>query len=118
MKFKVLSELQYEVRMPTTFIFNIQVSPGASQTILEENLSTDPSRPGRLKRYENLSTEPSRPERPPGGPTAPSRPERPPGGPRHRTKRSNVTGVLGGLTQLEEAEYLRTKKSGKVAGFF
>ncbi|MCW3090174.1 MAG: transglutaminase-like enzyme putative cysteine protease [Ferruginibacter sp.] len=42
MKFKVFSELQYEVRMPTTFIFNIQVSPTSSQTILEESLITDP----------------------------------------------------------------------------
>ncbi|MEP7143524.1 MAG: transglutaminase family protein [Ferruginibacter sp.] len=42
MKFKVFSELQYEVRIPTTFIFNIQVSPTSSQNILEENLETDP----------------------------------------------------------------------------
>ncbi|MEO5892062.1 MAG: transglutaminase family protein [Ferruginibacter sp.] len=42
MKFKVFSELQYEVRMPTTFIFNIQVSPTSSQTILEEELTIDP----------------------------------------------------------------------------
>ncbi|MBC7886780.1 MAG: transglutaminase family protein [Ferruginibacter sp.] len=42
MKFEVLSELQYEVMMPTTFIFNIQVSPSSSQTILEENLFTEP----------------------------------------------------------------------------
>src|SRR5436190_8195586 len=43
MKFKVSSELQYEVRIPTTFIFNIQVAPSASQDILEESLVTDPA---------------------------------------------------------------------------
>lgn len=42
MKFQVYSELQYEVSLPTTFIFNIQVSPSSSQTILEEALVIDP----------------------------------------------------------------------------
>jgi transglutaminase-like putative cysteine protease len=42
MKFRVFSELQYEVMMPTTFIFNIQVSRTPSQYILEETLSIDP----------------------------------------------------------------------------
>lgn len=42
MKFKVFSELQYEVRMLTTFIFNIQATRTAGQTILEENLFIDP----------------------------------------------------------------------------
>lgn len=42
MKFSVFSELQYEVRMPTTFIFNIQVSRTSSQTVIEEKLTTDP----------------------------------------------------------------------------
>jgi transglutaminase-like putative cysteine protease len=45
MKFQVFSELSYEVRMPTTFIFNIQVSRSSSQTILEESLVTDPVLP-------------------------------------------------------------------------
>ncbi|MEJ7586616.1 MAG: transglutaminase family protein [Ferruginibacter sp.] len=42
MKFQVFCELQYEVIMPTTFIFNIQVSPSLSQTIIEESISTEP----------------------------------------------------------------------------
>ncbi|MEO6231869.1 MAG: transglutaminase family protein [Ferruginibacter sp.] len=42
MKFKVFSELQYTVNMPTTFIFNIQVARTARQVILEENLIVDP----------------------------------------------------------------------------
>ncbi|MEP7109187.1 MAG: transglutaminase family protein [Ferruginibacter sp.] len=42
MKFEVWSELQYEVSIPTTFIFNIQVSPTSSQAIIEEKLITDP----------------------------------------------------------------------------
>ena len=77
-----------------------------------KNISTA-APPSRLKRYENISAAPpSRPERPPVGPGGqPSRP-------RHRTRTSNVTGVLGGLTQLEEDENRRINKSGKVAGFF
>lgn len=42
MKFKVFSELQYEVETPTTFIFNIQVARTPGQTIIEERLSTEP----------------------------------------------------------------------------
>lgn len=42
MKFKVFSELYYEVLAPTTFIFNIQVMRTSSQAILEENLITSP----------------------------------------------------------------------------
>ena len=42
MKFEVLSELQYEVILPTTFIFNIQVSKTASQIIQQEKLTTEP----------------------------------------------------------------------------
>ncbi len=42
MRFKVFSELQYEVFMPTTFIFNIQVARTASQTVLEEKLILEP----------------------------------------------------------------------------
>ena len=79
-----------------------------------ENISTA-APPSRLKRYENISTAapPSRFKRYENIST-PSRPERP----RHRTRTSNVTGVLGGLTQLEEDENRRINKSGKVAGFF
>src|SRR5689334_1925966 len=43
MKFKISSELQYEVRIPTTFIFNIQVARSSSHDILEERLVTDPA---------------------------------------------------------------------------
>ena len=42
MKFKVFSELQYEVKAPTTFIFNIQVARTPGQTIIEERLATEP----------------------------------------------------------------------------
>ena len=42
MKFEVFSELQYEVILPTTFIFNIQASKTASQVILLEELITEP----------------------------------------------------------------------------
>ncbi len=42
MKFKVYSEIQYEVLMPTTFIFNIHVSRTSSQAILEEKLIVNP----------------------------------------------------------------------------
>ena len=45
MKFQVFSELTYEVRMPTTFIFNIQASKTSSQTVIEESLVTDPELP-------------------------------------------------------------------------
>jgi len=45
MKFQVSCELQYEVRMPTTFIFNILVSRTSSQTVLEETLTTNPVLP-------------------------------------------------------------------------
>ena len=42
MKFKVFSELEYEVRMPSTFIFNIQLSRTSSQTVIEESVTIDP----------------------------------------------------------------------------
>ncbi|HPN19747.1 MAG TPA: hypothetical protein PK546_09380, partial [Chitinophagales bacterium] len=42
MKFKILSELTYEVYEPTTYIFNIQASNSNNQTILEESLSFSP----------------------------------------------------------------------------
>ncbi|MES2647567.1 MAG: transglutaminase family protein [Bacteroidota bacterium] len=42
MKFQVFSELSYSVLMPTTFIFNIEVSKSSSQRIIEESLVTDP----------------------------------------------------------------------------
>jgi transglutaminase-like putative cysteine protease len=42
MRFQVFSELQYEVSIPTTFIFSIQVSRTSSQMIIEESLVTDP----------------------------------------------------------------------------
>jgi transglutaminase-like putative cysteine protease len=42
MKFKVFSELEYEVRMPSTFIFNIQLSRTSSQTVIEETVTIDP----------------------------------------------------------------------------
>ena len=45
MKFKAHSEIQYQVLMPTTFIFNIQVSKTSSQTVVEEKLDIDPSFP-------------------------------------------------------------------------
>ena len=45
MKFQVFSELTYEVRMPTTFILNIQASKTSSQTVIEESLVTDPELP-------------------------------------------------------------------------
>ena len=45
MKFQVFSELTYEVRMPTTFIFNIQASKTSSQTVIEESLVIDPELP-------------------------------------------------------------------------
>lgn len=44
-KFKTNSEIQYQVLMPTTFIFNIQVSKTLNQTVLEEKLEIDPSFP-------------------------------------------------------------------------
>lgn len=42
MKFKVFSELEYNVIAPSTFIFNIQVSRTSSQSILEESIFIDP----------------------------------------------------------------------------
>src|SRR6187551_932300 len=45
MKFRAHSEIQYQVLMPTTFIFNIQVSKTSSQTVVEEKLDIDPSFP-------------------------------------------------------------------------
>ena len=42
MKFKIFSELSYEVFSPTTFIFNIQAARSASQLIIEESIDTTP----------------------------------------------------------------------------
>lgn len=42
MKFKVFSQLEYQVYMPSTFIFNIEVAKNANQTILEEALTIEP----------------------------------------------------------------------------
>lgn len=42
MKFQVLSELEYQVLIPTTFIFNIQVSRSSGQSIIEESLVIEP----------------------------------------------------------------------------
>ncbi|MDI6033569.1 transglutaminase family protein [Flavobacterium sp. LB2P84] len=43
MKFKVFSELSYEVFSPTTFIFNIQAAKSACQTIISELLIVTPA---------------------------------------------------------------------------
>ncbi|WP_153799644.1 transglutaminase-like domain-containing protein [Foetidibacter luteolus] len=45
MKFKVSSELEYQVLMPSTFIFNIQVSKASSQKVIEESLVVNPQLP-------------------------------------------------------------------------
>ena len=42
MKFKVFSELEYQVLMPSTFIFNIQVSRTSGQSVIEEYISVYP----------------------------------------------------------------------------
>src|SRR6188472_1798872 len=42
MKFKVFSELEYQVTMPSTFIFNIQLSRTSSQSVIEESITIDP----------------------------------------------------------------------------
>ena len=42
MIFKIFSELQYQVFLPTTFIFSIQASRSQSQLIVEESLETEP----------------------------------------------------------------------------
>jgi transglutaminase-like putative cysteine protease len=42
MKFKIFSELSYEVFSPTTFIFNIHAARSASQLILEESFLIKP----------------------------------------------------------------------------
>lgn len=42
MKFKVFSELEYEVIMPSTFIFNIQLAGTSGQRVIEESLTIDP----------------------------------------------------------------------------
>ena len=42
MKFKVFSELEYQVQMPSTFIFNIQASRTHSQSIIEEAIYIEP----------------------------------------------------------------------------
>ncbi len=43
MKFKASCELEYYVRFPSTFIFNIHALQTAHQTILEETISVEPS---------------------------------------------------------------------------
>ncbi|MFM2368761.1 MAG: hypothetical protein RL619_1061 [Bacteroidota bacterium] len=43
MKFKVYSELSYEVFSPTTFVFNIQAAKSASQIIISESIIVTPS---------------------------------------------------------------------------
>jgi transglutaminase-like putative cysteine protease len=43
MKFRVFSELQYQVYSPATFIFSIQPCRSSSQVIIEESLVTEPS---------------------------------------------------------------------------
>jgi transglutaminase-like putative cysteine protease len=43
MKFKVYSELSYEVFSPTTFIFNIQAAKSASQIITSESIIVTPA---------------------------------------------------------------------------
>ena len=42
MKFKVFSELEYQVKMPSSFIFNIQLSRTSSQVVIEEFITIDP----------------------------------------------------------------------------
>lgn len=42
MKFSVASTLRYRVLMPSTFIFNIQVSQSTGQRIVEESLNIEP----------------------------------------------------------------------------
>ena len=42
MTFEIFSELQYQVYLPTTFIFSIQASRSDSQVIIEEKLVTEP----------------------------------------------------------------------------
>src|SRR5882672_7125130 len=42
MKFKVFSELEYQVKMPSTFIFNIQLARTSSQSVIEESINIDP----------------------------------------------------------------------------
>ena len=42
MKFKIFSELTYEVYAPTTFIFNIHAAKTAGQTIIEESFQVTP----------------------------------------------------------------------------
>ena len=41
MQFKVFSELEYQVFIPSIFIFNIEVAKTANQTVLKESLTTD-----------------------------------------------------------------------------
>lgn len=43
MKFRVSSELSYNIKAPTSFIFNIQVAQTKAQTILEEKIITTPA---------------------------------------------------------------------------
>lgn len=45
MKFNVFSELEYQVIMPSTFIFNIQLARTSLQTVLEEFIRIDPFYP-------------------------------------------------------------------------
>jgi transglutaminase-like putative cysteine protease len=45
MKFNVFSELEYQVLMPSTFIFNIQLARTPMQSVLEEFIRIDPYYP-------------------------------------------------------------------------
>jgi transglutaminase-like putative cysteine protease len=45
MKFKVFSELEYQVLVPSTFIFNIQLSRTSCQSVIEESIFIDPFYP-------------------------------------------------------------------------
>ena len=42
MKYKIFSELTYEVIEPTTYIFNIQVAKTLNQIIVNESISISP----------------------------------------------------------------------------
>jgi transglutaminase-like putative cysteine protease len=42
MKFKVYSDIEYQVHQPSTFIFNIHALRTSNQTVLEETLEIDP----------------------------------------------------------------------------
>ncbi|MFV8327347.1 transglutaminase-like domain-containing protein [Flavobacterium sp. ZS1P14] len=56
MRFKVYSELSYEVITATTFIFNIQAAASASQIIISESLAIIPAMPFEEFTLKNSST--------------------------------------------------------------